>query len=236
MTNLIKVNNGELVVSSREVAENFEKRHSHVVEAIENKMQNLTTGKSEVKISNLFIESEYEHKGNIYKEYLLTRDGFSFIVMGFTGGKADIWKLKYIEAFNKMEQEILQPRKLTAMETLKLQYEVLDEHDKRIENLESNMNLDYSQQLKMQSKAKQVAIKTLQGIESNAYRDKSISSKTFSAIWKDYKDYIGVASYRDTPRIDFEKGINFLENWKPSGKLLKEIEDMNNQINMKEVV
>ena len=236
MTNLIKVNNGELVVSSREVAENFEKRHSHVVEAIENKIQNLTTEKSEVKISNLFIESEYEHKGNIYKEYLLTRDGFSFIVMGFTGGKADIWKLKYIEAFNKMEQEILQPRKLTAMETLKLQYEVLDEHDKRIENLESNMNLDYSQQLKMQSKAKQVAIKTLQGIESNAYRDKSISSKTFSAIWKDYKDYIGVASYRDTPRIDFEKGINFLENWKPSGKLLKEIEDMNNQINMKEVV
>src|SRR5699024_11811103 len=37
------------------------------------------------------------------REFLLTRDGFSFIVMGFTGAKADQWKLKYIEAFNQME-------------------------------------------------------------------------------------------------------------------------------------
>jgi len=39
----------------------------------------------------------------LYKEYLLTRDGFSFIVMGFTGRESDAWKLKYIQAFNAME-------------------------------------------------------------------------------------------------------------------------------------
>jgi phage regulator Rha-like protein len=40
------------------------------------------------------------------KEYLLTRDGFSLVVMGFTGQKALQWKLKYIEAFNKMEAQL----------------------------------------------------------------------------------------------------------------------------------
>ncbi len=106
MSNLINITNqnGNLVVSSREVAEHFDKRHNDVVEAIENKIKNLTTGN--IVVQDYFIESEFNHRGNVYKEYLLTRDGFSFIVMGFTGAKADIWKLKYIEAFNKMEDEI----------------------------------------------------------------------------------------------------------------------------------
>ena len=106
MSNLIKIINqeGNLVVSSREVARDFEKRHNDVVEAIENKIKNLTT--ENIVVGNYFIESEFNHKGNVYKEYLLTRDGFSFIVMGFTGAKADVWKLKYIEAFNKMEEAI----------------------------------------------------------------------------------------------------------------------------------
>ena len=51
-----------------------------------------------------FIRSEYvDLKGESRKEYLLSRDGFSLIVMGFTGKKALEWKLKYIDAFNKME-------------------------------------------------------------------------------------------------------------------------------------
>lgn len=106
MNNLINIQNkdGQLIVTSREVAKNFEKRHNDVVEAIENKIKNLTT--ENIVVGNYFIESEFNHKGNTYKEYLLTRDGFSFIVMGFTGAKADVWKLKYIEAFNKMENAL----------------------------------------------------------------------------------------------------------------------------------
>ncbi|WP_312280799.1 Rha family transcriptional regulator [Oscillibacter sp.] len=92
------------VVSSRTVADQFGKRHNDVVAAIENKIGNLTTEKFVVK--NYFIRTAFEHNGNHYKEYLLTRDGFSFIVMGFTGREADLWKLKYIQAFNQMESFI----------------------------------------------------------------------------------------------------------------------------------
>lgn len=105
MNDLINISE-DLTVSSREVAEKFGKEHKNVVQAIENKIQSLTAENSAVKISGLFVVGEYEHRGNVYKEYHLTRDGFSFIVMGFTGSKADIWKLKFIDAFNKMEETI----------------------------------------------------------------------------------------------------------------------------------
>ena len=111
---------GQPVVSSREVANNFEKKHKHVLECIEN----LKEGVAE-KSADLFIESKYQHPQNKqwYKEYLLTRDGFSLLVMGFTGAKALEWKLKYIEAFNKMEQYIKEQQvpQLTEKQMLQLQ-------------------------------------------------------------------------------------------------------------------
>ncbi len=105
MSELIKIQNtdGIPTVSSREVAEHFEKEHKNVLQSI----KNLTAENSAVK--NMFIESKYiSSRGREEKEYLMTRDGFSLVVMGFTGKKALEWKLKYIEAFNKMENSLKQ--------------------------------------------------------------------------------------------------------------------------------
>lgn len=135
MNDLINIENkdGLLFVSSREIAERFGKEHYHVVDAIDNKIKNLTHENPGVKISELFIESYFNHKGNHYKEYHLTRDGFSFIAMGFTGSKADVWRLKYIEAFNQMEYEIKrmnqpQGEELLALAVLHAQ-KVIEEKD-----------------------------------------------------------------------------------------------------------
>ena len=92
-----------LVVSSRDIAESFEKQHKDVLESI----SNLTSQMSTAENSALFIPSSYKaSNGKVNPEYLLTRDGFSLLVMGFTGSKALDWKLKYIKAFNEMEKEI----------------------------------------------------------------------------------------------------------------------------------
>ncbi|MDE6789184.1 MAG: Rha family transcriptional regulator [Ruminococcus sp.] len=97
----ISNNNGELTVSSLQVAKDFEKEHRNVTQTIEN----LTAENSAV--TKLFIESTYiNERGRTYKCYDITRDGFSLLVMGFTGKKALEWKLKYIKAFNLMEQEL----------------------------------------------------------------------------------------------------------------------------------
>ncbi len=104
MNELINIENkdGVLLVSSREVAERFEKRHDHVLRDVEALLdQNPKLG------ADYFIESSYKAgTGKPYKQYKLTRDGFSLLAMGFTGAKALEWKLKYLEVFNKMEEAI----------------------------------------------------------------------------------------------------------------------------------
>ncbi len=101
--NEIVINNldGQLTVSSLQVANDFRKHHKDVVRAIENlKAQNCA-------LTKMFIETTYTAgTGKHYKRYDITRDGFSLLVMGFTGKEALEWKLKYIEAFNLMEDKI----------------------------------------------------------------------------------------------------------------------------------
>lgn len=101
----IQNKNGIMTVSSRQVAEHFDRDHKHALEGIET----LIKGVAEKSV-DLFIESRYQHEQNKqwYKEYLLTRDGFILTVMGFTGTKALEWKLKYIAVFNKMEKSVKQ--------------------------------------------------------------------------------------------------------------------------------
>lgn len=109
---------GKLTVSSLQVAESFGKQHKHVLETIEELKKGVAENSADpMKLSNgiteksvdLFIETTYQHPQNKqwYKCYDITRDGFSLLVMGFTGKKALEWKLKYIEAFNAMEQQLL---------------------------------------------------------------------------------------------------------------------------------
>lgn len=96
--------NGVAVVSSRVVAEDFGKRPSEVNRKIRDLIGELGCVQN---CTDLFIESQYlDLQGKERLEYWMTRDGFSLLVMGFTGKEALQWKLKYIEAFNKMEEMI----------------------------------------------------------------------------------------------------------------------------------
>lgn len=94
-----------LTTTSRDVAEVFGKRHDHVVRDIEKIISQLGSPQN---WGSLFIKSEYIDSQNKqkYTEYLLTRDGFSLLAMGFTGEKALQWKLEYIRVFNEMEKEL----------------------------------------------------------------------------------------------------------------------------------
>ena len=98
--NLVSINNNQVVVSSRQVADNFGKDHKHVLEGVR------TILAAENSATKFFRQSTFENRGKQYPEYLMNRDGFSLLVMGFTGEKALEWKVKYINAFNAMEQEL----------------------------------------------------------------------------------------------------------------------------------
>ena len=97
------VNNASPVCSSRDIAVSFKKRHSDVIRAIEN----IISTNVEVRSLKWFVLSKYkDKKGESRKEYLMNRDGFSLLAMGFNNKTALEWKLKYIKAFNFMEQEL----------------------------------------------------------------------------------------------------------------------------------
>ena len=100
---MVITDNDQLVVSSREVSENFGKDHKSVLRSIESiTAQNCA-------LTQMFHKTTYASgTGKAYPMYLMNRDGFSLLAMGFTGKAALEWKLKYIAAFNAMEQQLSQ--------------------------------------------------------------------------------------------------------------------------------
>ncbi|WP_312459732.1 phage regulatory protein/antirepressor Ant [Proteiniclasticum sp.] len=109
MSDLTTINKGRVVVSSRRVAQDFNKEHGKVIRSIEDHVKELLNiGKPEVAYE-MFSFSTYESRGKQYPEYLMNRDGFSLLVMSFNNTRDVLdWKIKYINAFNRMEELILQ--------------------------------------------------------------------------------------------------------------------------------
>lgn len=105
MNNLVIMKDKQAVTTSLKVSENFERNHRDVLSAIDG----LKEGVAE-NYADLFWEDTYVHPQNkqTYRMVYMNRDGFTLLAMGFTGRKALEFKLKYIQAFNQMEQEIKQ--------------------------------------------------------------------------------------------------------------------------------
>ena len=123
--NLVFIQNDIPVTTSLLVAEVFGKRHADVIRNVENAQKTIETTlqSNERKIASVdfFRKSEYkDSKGEMRIMYYLTRDGLSYLVMGFTGVKAAIWKLRYIEEFNRMEQYIRDQQKPKPMSHLEV--------------------------------------------------------------------------------------------------------------------
>ena len=99
---LVKMENNNVVTTSLTVAEVFGKEHKHVIERIRRLEEDISTAENSAV---LFQETEYiATNGKSNKMYHMTRDGLTLLAMGFNGQKALQWKLKYMEAFNKMEE------------------------------------------------------------------------------------------------------------------------------------
>ena len=107
MDNLVEIKDNHVVVSSRQVAKNFGKEHKIVLRSIREilAVQNCAT--------KFYYETSFEYRGQSFPEYLMNRDGFSLLVMGFTGKEALQWKIKYIDAFNAMEKKLNQQKQST---------------------------------------------------------------------------------------------------------------------------
>ena len=205
-------------------------------------IRKLTVENSTVR--KMFVEDSYLNSRNQQQPmYYMNRDGFTLLAMGFTGSKAMEFKLKYIEAFNKMEKQIKEetqfrlPTNLNEMSTMF--YSVMKDQDKKIEeqgekvNFLMNLSGLTSPRNKELTKARnKKVIQVCGGSESNSYQDKSLRSKLYNELFKSYRHRFDVNQYVDTPMKRFDEAKEYINNWYPPFELKDEIEKANAQGNL----
>ena len=182
--NLVQVLNGQVVVSSRQVAEHFEKEHRNVLQSIREILA------AENSATKFFQETEREYRGQKFPEYLMNRDGFSLLVMGFTGKRALEWKIKYIQAFNAMEAKLKEKEELTPEEEMARGL-------RAAEKVLARTQLELTQAKQMVSELKPKA----------TYYDLVLQNKSTLSVTKIAKDYGKSAKWMNAKLHDY--GVQF---------------------------
>lgn len=222
-------------IDSREVAEMVGIQHKDLLKKVRYYQQILESAK--LRPQDFFIPNTYkvENNNKTYECYLLTKKGCEMVANKLTGEKGVIFTAKYVNRFAEMEQKIKIPK--TDREILFLSVKVQEETAQRVDvleekvsSLEKSTTIDSSQQQILEKIAKATVIRTLGGFDSRAYQ--LMSRKIFSNIWRDYKNYFKLGSFRDTLKTEFENAKEYLESWSPEVNTSLKIKEYNSQLAM----
>lgn len=107
MNALVTIRDGAVRANSVHIATAFEKTHRDVVRAIDKLIDNLQKTGNGNALNFAHIEVR-DSRNRLQRAYEMDRDGFSLLAMGFTGAKALEWKLRFLEAFRRMEEALSQ--------------------------------------------------------------------------------------------------------------------------------
>lgn len=214
MANLVFINNEKVVTDSLTVAATFNKEHSRVMRDIRN-----LKCSEEFRVGN-FAESTYINKQDRkYPKYIISEQGFSILVMSYTGKNAMKFKEMYINEFERMKKHIKNNVRIlndreSAIESMKLTIQTAERQkamDTRLSNLEdkveNQITLEYGEQRRLQ-----------RAIGSRVYRlcdNKDERPKMFSEIHREIKDRFGVSSYKDVLKKDLQTAIQYVDHWVP---------------------
>ncbi|GIP08813.1 hypothetical protein J1TS5_09830 [Paenibacillus macerans] len=199
----VYVENGVIMTDSRSIADKFGKRHADVLRSIKN-----LECSPEFILRN-FAPSEYiDRSGRKLPTYKVTRDGFTFLVTGFTGKEAARFKEDYIAAFNRMEQQLQmehqQPESPLFLQTVKQLEERIQEVTEQMEN---TVTLKTSEQRVIQQAiGRRVIVLTKNG---------KGRPELFRQLYRALYDKFEVSSYRDILKRDFEQALKYIALWKP---------------------
>lgn len=209
MTQLVFIDNGKTVTDSLTIAEVFGKEHKNVIRDIENL-------ECSEEFNRLNFERIYytDARNRLKPKYIITQDGFSFLVMGYTGKEAARFKEMYIKEFNRMKGRLnalpTDPVKALMQATHNLlasQELIVERLDDVEQKVDSQITLDSGQQRRLQRAINHKVC----SIES----DKSERSELFRQLHREIKDRWQVPSYKDILRQDLQNVLNYVEAWVP---------------------
>ena len=234
MNKLVVMKNQQAVTTSLAVAQAFDKKHKHVLEAINNKID---SAENSAQYKNMFMESFYQDSsGKQNKMYYMNRDGFTFIAMGFTGRKADEFKLKYIQAFNAMEEQIRNQQRLpqSPTEMLKLVADSTLETAEKVKVLSNRMD-EFEQNALLDSGEYGRLTKEINA-EVNYYisvHHLELNQKQRSQLYKDINrgihEVTGVSTRTQLRKKDWDIVHKYLRQWTPSAATLVMIDTLSDE-------
>lgn len=227
MTDLVIMKDRQAVTSSLNVAENFGKNHQHVlrdIDGLKEGVQNWT---------DLFYEDTYIHPQNKqeYRVIYMNRDGFTILAMGFTGKKALQFKLKYIEAFNQMEEHIKQQVKIptTPRELALLALSAGEETNQRVDDIDDRLtDIEENKLITTEDKGtvdRHVRKKVYQ-ICKEQHFGQDAKSMLFQDLGSSIKRLFQVPNRGRIKDKDFTRVLEFIDNWQPSSVTKEQIKQL----------
>ncbi|WP_286103014.1 Rha family transcriptional regulator [Pediococcus pentosaceus] len=230
MNELVIMKDQQAVTTSLQVAEVFGKNHRDVLRTIDDL-------KDVRNFTQMFSDGiEPDSYGRDRRIYYMNRDGFTLLAMGFTGKKALDFKIKYIEAFNNMEEAIKEERiqlPSDPMKVLELIFEANKNTDKKVERidkdvkyLKDNQRIDSAEYSYI---SKQVSKKVYEYIDMHGLTLTAPQrSKLFKDISRGINEVTGVKTRSQLRQKDFDIADEFIDNWQPSTATVQIIKQMNN--------
>ncbi|MEK4876931.1 MULTISPECIES: Rha family transcriptional regulator [Paenibacillus] len=207
----VYVENGQAMTDSRSIADKFGKRHADILRSIK------TLECSTEFTERNFALSEYsDRSGRKNPYYKVTRDGFVFLITGFTGREAARFKEDYIAAFNQMESQLQHqdrldsgpPNPLLISEAAFTQMkERVQEVGQRLSDVVKEVTLKTVEQKKLHAAIGRRVIL----FANQASQKPGFYRQLYRAIYAEFE----VTSYRDIRKQDLGKALQYVEGWTP---------------------
>lgn len=229
MTELVFIQNNKAATTSLILAEAFGKKHKDVLEAIDNKID---SAENSAQYENMFLEDTYkDNSGKSNKMYVMNRDGWTFIAFGFTGKKADRFKLDYIAAFEQMEETIKsQAIPLTAREQVILALAANEETNVRVDLIEIDLK-EIKENSLITTEDKNSIDRIVKRKVYSYCKDRDLKTKAKSMLFQDIgrsiKEMFNIPHRGRIKLKDFEAAIEFISDWEPSAVTKAKIKQIN---------
>lgn len=237
MTNLVIMKDQQAVTSSLQVAESFGKEHRAVLKAIDDLKEGLAQ-----KYADLFWEDTYVHPQNKqpYRIVFMNRDGFTLAALGFNNTQKVLdFKLKYIEAFNQMEDHIKQQPQIpdTPRGLALLALAANEEASKRLDDIDTRL-VDIEENKLITTEDKGTVDRAVQKKVYQICKDQHLGQGAKSMLFQDLgssiKQLFGVPNRGRIKDKDFQKVLGFIDHWQPSSVTKERINQIQTELDMED--
>lgn len=181
-----------------------------------------------IKVKNSDVHNMHFRKLNNAGENFLTESGVYKLI--FRSHKPEAERFSdwvTDEVLPSIRKTGSYQKQLSPQEMMRIQLGMIDDHEDRIKNLESNMVIDYGQQQTLRQHVNKAVLNALGGKDTEAYA--YISKVVFAECNRDLQDRFKVNSRNNIPRKRYEEAIDYVDNWEPKTNTKLKIDEYNRQ-------